>query len=194
MKTILLATLLLSPLASCGHGEFIWASEIPKISEKHSKITISPGDEIEINFWKHEELNTKQITSSDGTISLMFAGRVNISGKTESEAEEIIRSKISNFIIDPNISVKIIQPKIRYASVIGEVKRPGTYTLENDETIFHLLARAGGLTEYADHDSIYIIREKDNLKRIRFKFNDLNTGEPQLIFFPIEDGDILFAE
>jgi protein involved in polysaccharide export with SLBB domain len=90
--------------------------------------------------------------------------------------------------------VKIIQPKIRYASVIGEVKRPGTYTLENDETIFHLLARAGGLTEYADHDSIYIIREKDNLKRIRFKFNDLNTGEPQLIFFPIEDGDILFAE
>ena len=181
-------------ITSCSHGEFIWASEIENTAYNHETDRIQPGDEVEIKFWKHEELDTKSKVGSDGTVNIMFIGRIKIANKTESEAEKEIKSSISGFIIDPNISLKIIQSKEKYASVIGEVKKPGKYLISENESVFHLLSRAGGLTSYADHNSIYVIRNTSNMKRIRFKFEDLSKGKRKLVFFPIKDGDILYAE
>lgn len=191
-KTFIFVALTL--FSACQHRDFVWASELNEVKIESRKLIILPGDEVEITFWKHTELNTKEIVDEDGLISVMFTGPIKIAGKTKEEAEEKIKQQLSGFIVDPNLSLKIAKPRPIFASVIGEVKNPGRFSINANETIFHLLARAGGLTDYADPDSIYIIRNKQSLRRIRFKYNDLSSGKTESVFFQIEDGDILYAE
>jgi polysaccharide export outer membrane protein len=79
-------------------------------------------------------------------------------------------------------------------SVLGEVKQPGRFELEYDESLLSAVARGGGLTEYADRDSIYVVRREPHLLRIRFRFRDLAGPEAISARFRLNDGDVVVVE
>jgi hypothetical protein len=56
------------------------------------------------------------------------------------------------------------------------------------------LARAGGLTEFADGDSVYVLREFPKRTRIRFKYDDLARGEDKAVGFKLRDRDVVIVE
>ena len=56
-------------------------------------------------------------------------------------------------------------------AVIGEVSHPGSYPLEATSGVMQALASAGGMTEYASRDRIFVLRKTPALRRIRFTFD-----------------------
>ena len=76
----------------------------------------------------------------------------------------------------------------RRVFVLGAVKRKGRFYLGENESVAELLVRAGGFTEYADLDSVYVVRA--NGERLKFNLRELLL--PRIgVNITLVDGDVL---
>jgi polysaccharide export outer membrane protein len=94
---------------------------------------------------------------SDGTIALPVIGRVSVVGlsrlETSKKLDELYRKDV---LKNPIIEVKVLNLKV---TLMGEVRKPGNYSLLNDETtLMEMLGEAGGLTEKGNEKNIKILR------------------------------------
>ena len=94
------------------------------------------------------------IVDNEGNIDFPLVGKLHVAGLTKNEAEQLVLSKIKPFLSDteiPIVTVRMINYKI---SVIGEVNRPGMFTVANEKiNILEALAQAGDLTIYGVRDN-----------------------------------------
>ncbi len=91
-----------------------------------------------------------------GYIHLPMVGDVHVAGRTIEEAQEIIREKTTAFLLDAVVSVKLVNFSV---TILGEVRRPGTYYLyDHNLTIMDAIGMAGDLTDYGRRQ-IHIIRQ-----------------------------------
>lgn len=92
----------------------------------------------------------------NGMVDLPVLGEIEVKGKTEMEAKEAIIAGAGEYLKDAEVIVKLANFKI---TLLGEVKRPGTYTYYNNQTtILEALGKAGDLTDYGDRQQVLIIR------------------------------------
>lgn len=133
------------------------------------------------------------LVDNEGCIDFPTLGQLKIGGLTKTEAEALIKEKISShFSSDPIVNVRFTNYKI---SVLGEVARANTYTISNEKVnIFEALAMAGDLTIYGRRDGVKLIREEtDGTKKIvPIDLNDAN-----LIYSPyyyLRQNDVLYVE
>jgi len=99
----------------------------------------------------------------NGEIDFPRVGKIKLAGKTRTEAMDILRDKISDFIHNPGISMVIRNFRV---TVLGEVKSPGTFTIESDRlTILEALGMAGDMTMYGERKNVLVVREQDGRKQ-----------------------------
>jgi polysaccharide biosynthesis/export protein len=140
--------------------------------------TIGPSDVIGIIVYDHPELLpnagaviTQQIdptgissapgfiVGADGQVSFPYVGRVKLAGLTEIEAAELITHRISRFIKDPQVTVRISSFRSRRAYVDGEVRSPGTQIFTDvPMTLPEAINRAGGITPAGDRSFVTLTR------------------------------------
>lgn len=95
--------------------------------------------------------------NDDGSISLPFIGKVKVAGLTRTQAANLIKEELKDYILDASINVGYANFKV---SVIGEVNSPGTFSLETDRiTLVEAIALAGDLTIQGKRKNIMVIRE-----------------------------------
>ena len=78
-------------------------------------------------------------------------------------------------------------------SVVGEVRNSGVFAIEPGANVLHALAAAGGLSDYADHDKIFVVR-KSLPQRVRFKYSDLRSADPKSVGFTLQNADVVVVE
>lgn len=102
---------------------------------------------------------------SNGEIDFPRIGKIKLAGATRTEAMDMLRREVGKYIVDPGISMVVRNFRV---TVLGEVARPGTFTIENDRvTILEALGLAGDLTLYGERNNVLVIRE-ENGKRKNF--------------------------
>ena len=80
-------------------------------------------------------------------------------------------------------------------SVVGEVKSVGIIDLDSPANVLQALAKVGGLTEFADKSSIYVLRTNAGAtRRIRFDYSALVEADPLAIRFHLKTGDVIVVE
>ena len=132
------------------------------------------------------------LVSNDGTIDFPVLGSLQVSGLTKSEAENLIRQKLGTYLKEtPIVTVRMTNYKI---SVLGEVARPGMFTISNEKVnIFEALALAGDLTIWGMRDNVKLIREDAEGQR---EIIDLNLNKADIITSPyyyLQQNDILYV-
>ena len=78
-------------------------------------------------------------------------------------------------------------------SVLGEVAHPGIYTVDPASGVLQALAAAGGFTDFASRDSIYVVRRAPT-QRIRFSYSMLLDGDKRAESFRLHKGDVVVVE
>lgn len=131
------------------------------------------------------------LVSNDGTIDFPVLGVLKVGGLTKGEAENLIREKLGNYIKEnPIVTVRMTNYKI---SVLGEVARPGVFTINNEKVnIFEALAMAGDLTIWGMRDNVKLIREDADGQR---KIINLNLNKADFVTSPyyyLQQNDILY--
>jgi polysaccharide export outer membrane protein len=170
---------------------FVWVNDLPRIQDS-SRIQV--GDKVSILVRNQPQLSGEFDVRPNGTYNQPLVGEIPISGLTPEEAATQLATLLKGIVVEPLTAVSILQPRSLRVSVIGEIKNQSAVELTTTHSVLDLIARAGGLTEFADEDSIYILRRNPRLIRIRFRYRDLVGGDPRSVEFKIRDGDTLIVE
>nr|WP_321518147.1 polysaccharide biosynthesis/export family protein [uncultured Bacteroides sp.] len=133
------------------------------------------------------------LVDSKGTIDFPVLGKLPVIGLTADAVTKIITDKLRPYLKgDLVVTVRFANYKI---SVLGEVTRPGAYTVANENiNVLQALSMAGDLTIYGRRDVVKILREAtDGSKTI----TTLNLNDKNLIFSPyfyLQQGDVVYVE
>lgn len=96
-----------------------------------------------------------------GNIDFPVLGKLKISGLTRVEIKDMLKKKLKLYIKDPIVNVRLKNFKI---TVIGEVVRPGSFTIPNERvTIIEAIGLAGDLTITGKRGNVMVIRENDGV-------------------------------
>lgn len=132
------------------------------------------------------------LVSNEGTIDFPVLGELKLGGLTKKQAEQMIVEKLKPYIKEiPIVTVRMVNYKI---SVIGEVARPGTFTINNEKVnLLEALAMAGNMTVYGLRDNVKLIREDYNGKQQIITL-DLNKAETILSpYYWLQQNDIVYV-
>ena len=135
------------------------------------------------------------LVDNNGVIEFPVLGTLKVGGLTKSECEKLIHDKILPYLNakeNPVVTVRMANYKI---SVLGEVNRPGMFTVSNEKiNIFEALAQAGDLTIYGVRDNVKLIRE--NAKG-RKEIHTVVLNDANLInspYYYLQQNDIIYVE
>ncbi len=189
-----LPSLGLAALVSCaGVGPYVWVDDYAPLAEAND-YRIAPGDVLSVVVYRQEGMSTHERVREDGKISLPLIRDVQAAGLSTSELSEQIQTRLKNFINAPAVTVGVVETRPLVVPVLGEVVRPGQYTLEKGAGVLDALAAAGGFTEFAHRDRIFVLRRKSKLTRIRSTFEALSRGQGLAAAFRLQAGDAVVVE
>ncbi len=192
MKTMLL--FLLAAVFSAGLNAGFSSTQTPADPPAQDQdFIIGLEDVLSINVWKDPELSAREIVvRPDGKISLPLAGDVLANGLTVKQLQDSIAHKLKDYITTPIVTVTVVKIFSQSVSVVGQVLKPGVFSLGAPMTVMELLARAGGLTLDAKPKKIKILR-KDQGKTITlpFNYNDIVNGRDLQQNILLMNGDVV---
>ncbi len=133
------------------------------------------------------------LVDTNGDIDFPILGKIHVAGLSRLELRDLIKEKLisGDYIKDPVVTVQFLNYKV---SVMGEVARPGSFTITGDRiTLLEALSMAGDLTIYGRRDRVAVIREENGKRTILF--HDLRSSE---IFtspcYYLQQNDIVYVE
>jgi len=138
---------------------------------------LGPGDKIEISVYGEDDLSMTALLGNNGIVSYPFLGELKISGLSVKALEKLIADGLKgDYLIHPNVYVHVLEYRPFY--IHGEVKQPGSYPYQPGLTINQAIAIAGGLTERASTDKIFLFKEQDKEKQLKVNLNaQVNAGD-----------------
>ena len=126
----------------------------------------------------------------DGKMSLPLVNDIQAAGLTTSELRTQITQRLAEFIPSPEVSVIVREVHSVKVSVVGAVRMPGWYEVNSAATVLDLIARAQGLTEFANRDRIVVHRQMGAAtKQIPFNYSRVADGKDENPF--VQPGDII---
>ncbi|WP_282917878.1 polysaccharide biosynthesis/export family protein [Porphyromonas macacae] len=132
------------------------------------------------------------LVDNKGEVELAVIGAIYVNGLTEREAEKMIREKLSKYLNNPTVHVRIMNYKI---SVLGEVTHPGVYSIENGKVnIFEALSLAGDMTIYGNRKNIKLLREDKNGGKQLFLLNITDANIVNSPYYYLQQGDVVYVE
>lgn len=135
-----------------------------------AEYVVGEADSLHISVWKEPELTTDVVVRPDGDISMSLAGDVRASGMTPKQIEKVLADRLSAYILNPQVHVNVTEIRSKVVYVTGEVNHPGGYPLLFPTTVLQILARAGGLTQFAHKNKVFVLRASGQSQE-RFEFN-----------------------
>jgi polysaccharide export outer membrane protein len=145
---------------------------IAAMNAEHREIKIAPGDIIAISTLGVPELTTTAQTSSGsiafgsnaatmqgikvgsaGEVLLPYLGTVKLAGLTPTQAAALLRSglKQAGILVDPQVSVELVDSPTRAVTVLGEVMKPSPVPAFGEIRLLDAISACGGFTPFASH-------------------------------------------
>ena len=132
------------------------------------------------------------LVNNAGEIDFPVIGTLRVGGLTKNEAESLIRERLRPYLKEaPIVTVRMANYKI---SVLGEVARPGSFTIGNEKVnVLEALAMAGDMTVYGVRSEVAVTREVDGVRTIEYL--DLTSTD---IFnspaFYLQQNDVVYVK
>lgn len=133
---------------------------------------IGPDDELVIDVFGYQEANYRLQVSAEGTINIPLIGVISVNGLTVEQASKRIKDKMQQNgyanIATGKTQVQISIGKIRTinVTVIGEARKPGTYSISSLSTVFNALYLAAGPTDKGSFREIEVVRNSKVLVKL----------------------------
>lgn len=131
------------------------------------------------------------MVDQDGNIQLPIIGSLQVVGLTTANARELIRSKLTPYLKEPVVSLRLINFRI---SILGDVARPGVYPVINERvSVTEALSYAGDLTITALRTNVLLVREVDGKRqyiRLDLQKKDLFNSP----YYYMNNNDVLYVQ
>ncbi|WP_310993550.1 polysaccharide biosynthesis/export family protein [Aequorivita marina] len=211
---IILAALLLQFVASCvSPKEVVYFQNLPEelaqLDSVQNNFKIKPNDILSITVTAYDPSAVKPfnlvleskggvlaqnqgyLTDVDGFINFPVLGRVKAAGLTRAELSEKLTEEISEYILDPIVTINILNFKV---SILGAVNSPGVYSVQGERfTLTEAIGLAGDLSMYGKRDNILVLRESNGKKEYAYlDLRDAKIMESE--YYHLQQNDLIYVE
>jgi polysaccharide export outer membrane protein len=183
-------------MVSCSNSKLLFKNIPEDLEIKIPEAIINYGDLIDVNISSLNNQSTSIFTpssidkigtirngearkldgylvDSSGCIDIRILGKIKALGLTCSSLSESIKLKLKEYVQNPNVRTKILNFRV---SILGEVGKPGTFEVINQNISFtELISRAGDFNKNADPTKVLIIRNSNN--KIETQYLNLTSYE-----------------
>jgi len=127
----------------------------------------------------------------NGNINFPVIGTIKLSGLSKSQAIKYINDQLTPYLKNAIVTIQFMNYKI---TVLGEVLRPGQYSISNERvTVLDALGLAGDMTIFGKRNNILITRENNG--KLEFVRLNLNTDEVfKSPYYYLQQNDVIYVE
>ena len=135
---------------------------------------IGPGDVLDLKLFDAKELSGPLEVLNDGSVPLPLVGSVRLSGLTLQQATLRVQQMMSKELLRPDLQLRVVTPRPIRVALVGQVERPGIYSLTTSETgqteggpavrlsglptVVDAIQKAGGITQNANLRGVVLQR------------------------------------
>jgi protein involved in polysaccharide export with SLBB domain len=130
---------------------------------------LAPDDLVEIKVYQQPDLETKGRIDQDGTVSMPLLGVVKLSEKSVEQARAMIRDRLAkDYLVNPQVSVTVVEYAKQTFTILGEVQRPGTYQIPAGQpfTLLQAISLSGGYTRIGAPGKVIVQRIENGQKKV----------------------------
>ncbi len=160
-----------------------------KAAETQPEYQVGEGDLLRINVWKESEISQGVAVRPDGNISLPLVNEVRVAGLTPRQIQELITERLKTVLTNPQVTVTVTEVRSKLIYITGEVGKPGAYPVMAPTNVLQLIARAGGLTQFANRKDIYILRASESGSHMKFNYKEVVKGRNSEQNITLRPGD-----
>ena len=140
------------------------AAPAPTAPVPESAYTLGAGDIVNVDIFRVPQYSGQSQVLVDGTLNLPLVGKVNVNGLNLDAASAAISRKYGQYLRRPIITLSLLNRRPLQIGIAGEVSRPGSYTIDQNETqssrLSQLIETAGGITQSADLAQVQVRRPR----------------------------------
>lgn len=156
---------------------------------------IQQGDKLSVKFFNNPDLNEpSQIVRPDGFISLQIVNDIRAKGLTASELRSRLEKAYDETLLEPIISVTVLDFVSPHIFIAGQVTKPGRYDLREAKTLMQAVFLAGGFTRDANRNMVIHARPNGtgdwNIQSA--KVMDILSQKGSQKDILLQDGDYVF--
>ena len=127
---------------------------------------VGPGDRLSVQLYGGQNRTLQVAVNRDGTLSFPELGPIPVVGKTFEAVREDIESRVAKQMIGTQANVSIAESRAIQVFVLGEAKRPGSYTVSGLSTVTSALYAAGGVALTGSLRDIQLKRQGAVVRRL----------------------------
>src|SRR4051812_14545771 len=141
-------------------GEYVWVNEYreQRPAPADNSYVLAAGDVISVRVYDQDAMSAHGKIRPDGKISLPFLKDVQAEGYTPAVLAEQLEARLKDYITKPRVTVSVDDQRQLVIAIVGDVSHQGTINVPTDSGLLVALAAAGGLTELAHRDRIFVVR------------------------------------
>lgn len=134
------------------------APEVVDLIQEQRAYVIGPFDRVAVDVYGVPDLSRTVQVDASGNIALPLAGVVAASGKTPSQIAAAIADRLrGRYVRNPEVTVNT-DATAQTFTVDGEVNAPGQFPVTGRMTLMRAVARAQGVTEFANTNYVVVFR------------------------------------
>ena len=163
----------------------------PMSTLQEDSYIIGPGDVLDLKLFDAEELSGSLEVLNDGSVPLPLVGSVRLSGLTLQQATLWVKQLMSKELLRPDLQLRVVNPRPIRVALVGQVERPGIYSLTTSETgqteggpeirlsglptVVDAIQKAGGITQNANLRGVVLQRRLPGTdSELRYKQAELD--------------------
>jgi protein involved in polysaccharide export with SLBB domain len=178
------------------YGDSLFRLQVPSTFApiRNANVTpnyvLGPGDQLIIRIWGQVDFNAQVTVDRSGAIYLPQVGEIHVAGLPYSQVQEHIRDAVSHIYKSFNLEVEMGQLRSIQVFVVGQARRPGTYTLSSLSTLVTALFATGGPSVQGSLRDIQLRRNGETVSH--FDLYDLLIFGDMSKDAPLLPGDVIY--
>ena len=154
----------------------------PAPADTAASMHLRPGDVVKLWIWREEELSGEFPVPETGIVVFPKIGPWNVMQSSLAKLKEELRTEYLKYLRNPSIELTFL----RRVSILGAVRDPGLYPVDETMTVASVLALAGGTTQHGRPDQVELFRDG---KKLVTKI----TQRTRISELPLRSGDQLYV-
>ena len=140
--------------------------------EFYSTYRLGPADEIAIRVTGQPDYTLERVkVSPTGSVYHPLLGDVDVAGMTVPRLTKLLTTDLSEYLIDPKVSVALLDANSAKIGVLGDVIHAGILVMNQPMNVLEALTASGGIADTGDKSSVVVLRQLRDGRAQTFKVN-----------------------